>query len=199
MVFSLALSESRGLGTFFGFSVRVAGWCSPAEVSYFSSFTSPVFFELPGRVDALDDELEDEALDDDELAEDELPCPRSAGLTAGAHPTTTAADPAPSTPKAARREIWWGKRVGMFALSSVLSRDAVTSEVPGLSTSFCPKLRSQGRKISLNFPVCCSIPETLRRLYLRALLNPGFLDTSSSFRYLFALYVDSLERRCGTA
>ena len=76
MVFSLALSESRGLGTFFGFSVRVAGWCSPAEVSYFSSFTSPVFFELPGRVDALDDELEDEALDD-ELAEDELPCPRT--------------------------------------------------------------------------------------------------------------------------
>lgn len=143
MVFSLALSESRGLGTFFGFSVRVAGWCSPADVSYFSSFTSPVFFELPGRVDALDDELKDEALDDDELAEDELPCPRSAGLTAGAHPTTTAADPAPSTPKAARREIWWGKRVGMFALSSVLSRDAVTSEVPGPAL-FLPKTAQSG-------------------------------------------------------
>ena len=143
MVFSLALSESRGLGTFFGFSVRVAGWCSPAEVSYFSSFTSPVFFELPGRVDALDDELEDEALDD-ELAEDELPCPRSTGLTAGAHPTTTVADPAPSTPKAARRETWWGKRVGMFALSSVLSRDAVTSEVPGLSTLFAQSCAVRG-------------------------------------------------------
>lgn len=144
MVFSLALSESKGLGTLFGFSVRVAGWCSPAEVSYFSSFTSPVFFELPGRADALDDELEDEALDDDELAEDELPCPRFAGLTAGAHPTTTAADPAPNTPKAARREIWWGKRVGMFALSSVLSRDAVTSEVPGLSTLFAQSCAVRG-------------------------------------------------------
>ena len=112
-------------------------------MSYFSSFTSPVFFELPGRVDALDDELEDEALDD-ELGEDELPCPRSAGLTAGAHPTTTAADPAPSTPKAARREIWWGKRVGMFALSSVLSRDAVTSEVLGLNTLFAQNCAVRG-------------------------------------------------------
>ena len=105
-------------------------------VVLFEFLHRPCFFELPGRVDALDDELEDEALDDDELAEDELPCPRSTGLTAGAHPTTTVADPAPSTPKAARREIWWGKRVGMFALSSVLSRDAVTSEVPGLNTLF---------------------------------------------------------------
>ena len=99
---------------------------------------------MPGRVDALDDELEDEAVDDDELAEDELPCPRFAGLTAGAHPTTTAADPAPSTPKAARRETWWGKRVGMFALSSVLSRDAVTSEVPGLSTLFAQSCAVRG-------------------------------------------------------
>ena len=43
-----------------------------------------LFFEIPGRADALDDELEDEALDDDEFAENEPPVYFRAMRRAGA-------------------------------------------------------------------------------------------------------------------